>query len=140
VIGRDWRARAAIAALLIGPAGCATATDPNYAPCGVLDASGWTARKAPSADGKGQMVQVGGTVSLPTGGFSLALETGPLLALNPPTQQVILRATPPAGPATQAITSQSVAAILPFDRRAQAVVVRCGDGVLAEIPAIAAEG
>jgi hypothetical protein len=87
-------------------------------------------------DGGPPKVQVGGYVTLSTGGFTLALAPGPLLDLNPPVQQVILRTIAPTGPATQALTNQFAGAIMTLERRAQGVVIRCGDGVIAEIPAI----
>lgn len=133
----SWRRPITIVALAIALGGCETARDPNYAACHALGADGWTAKRATSTDGA-QRVQVSGYVTVPTGGFTLALEPGPLLELNPPVQQVILRTTPPVGPATQALTRQFAGAIMPLDRRATAVVIRCGDGVLAEVPAITA--
>lgn len=79
---------------------------------------------------------VSGKVQVPTGGYDLAIQPGPLVRLEPPVQQVILRTTPPEGMATQAITEQQVTGSVPFDKRARSVSIRCGDGTIASIPVI----
>jgi hypothetical protein len=127
----------AAAALLAALAGCLMPVRERiYSRCAVLGSSNWSARHFAVAGG-GSAVAVSGTVTLPTGGYRLALEPGPLLDLNPPVQQVILRTRPPVGNATQAVTEQTVSVGLRLQEKAQALSVRCGDGVIAEIAAIA---
>jgi hypothetical protein len=125
-------------ALLIALAGCAPVKERIYTRCDVLSGSGWSARAVTDQGGERTLL-VTGWLTLPTPGYGVALERGPLLDLVPPTQQLILRTTPPSGVAAQVITRRQVRMTVPASRRAQALVVRCGDGVIAEIPVIAAD-
>lgn len=129
-----------LAALLLP--GCATPRGtPLYSSCKALATRDWSAHVEVEKEAlfpfpEEAMLVVGGTVQVPTGGFALALDKGPLVRIDPPVQQVILRTTAPEGMATQALTEQRVVGRVPFDRRAKAVAIRCGDAIIAEIPAI----
>jgi hypothetical protein len=126
--------------LLLG--GCTSRVPPSlYTPCKALATRDWSARVEVEKEKlfpfpEEAVLLVAGTVQLPTGGFALAIEDGPLVRLDPPVQQVILRTIAPEGMATQAVTEQSVSGRVRFDRRAKSVAIRCGDGIIAEIPAI----
>ncbi|HEY0148275.1 MAG TPA: hypothetical protein VGB70_04660 [Allosphingosinicella sp.] len=130
--------------LLLAPlllAGCVTPApaDPYYSACKALSTRDWTAHvtleKNPNIfEGEANTVLVRGKVTVPTGGYDLAIEGGPLVRLKPPVQQVLLRTTAPDGMATQAIVEEEVSGRVPFDRRAQSVAIRCGDATLARVP------
>ena len=123
-------------------AGCVTPPPEDiYSACKAISTRDWTARvervkKGLLWDPDKVSLTVSGTVELPTGGYDLAIEPGALVRLDPPVQQVILRTTPPGGMATQAITEQRVTGSVPFERGAQSVSIRCGDGTIASIPVI----
>jgi hypothetical protein len=84
----------------------------------------------PSAE---RTLNVVGRVTAPTGGYRLRLERGNLLEVDPPVQEVVLRAEAPRGAAPQAPETQEVSLSFPAKERYGAVIVRCGSGILAEI-------
>ena len=113
--------------------------DPYYSTCKAISTRDWTAvvelQKNPNVfESDASTVLVTGTVTVPTGGYELAIEGGPLVQLKPPVQQVILRTTAPDGLATQAIVEEQVSGRVPFDRRAKSVAIRCGDATIASVP------
>jgi hypothetical protein len=121
------------AALLAASTACYVAVpDPVYTPCRIAGSSDWRAEIDTSA-GEGARLLVSGKVTVPSGGFALALERSYVEKLDPPRQQVILRATPPEGGATQAVVTGDVTASFPVDDDIGAVSVRCGDKILAVI-------
>ena len=76
---------------------------------------------------------VTGKVTVPTGGYSLALRMGAVAESYPVQVTVHLDAAPPAGPATQAIETREVRGSWPSEQRVGSVTVRCGSRVLARI-------
>ena len=122
--------------------GCASASvDPVYSSCRAMATRDWSAhvevdKPAVFPFPEEAVLVVSGTVEVPSGGYRLAIDPGPVVRLEPPVQQVILRTTPPEGMATQAITEQRVSGAVPWDGRAKSVSIRCGDGTIAEVPAI----
>lgn len=128
------RAAAALASLL-GVAGCATAAAPGEGPCPITESKEWGAWiNAMPGPGSGRpRLIVKGNVTVPTGGWTLKLEQGPLAESDPPVQTMELLATPPSGMATQAIVTQEVRAELPALPRYGSVVIRCGSETLATI-------
>jgi hypothetical protein len=132
-------------ALLAGLGGCyKPVPDPYYTPCDAIASSDWEARLVdlPRAD-RPERTQprlvVRGRVTVPTGGYRVTLEPGPVQRLDPPVQQVILRTAAPPGGATQAATAHAVQAVLAPERGVERVAIRCGDGTLALIPEIGRE-
>jgi hypothetical protein len=135
------RAALLVAPLLLG--GCFTVPGSAslYSPCKAMETRDWSAyvEVAPQGvlwDPDDPVLVVSGTVQVPTGGYELAIEPGPVVNLEPPVQQVILRTIPPEGMASQAITEEKVTGSVPFDGRAKSVSIRCGDGTIAAIPVI----
>jgi hypothetical protein len=120
---------------LLGLAGCAAATAPGGGTCPVSGSANWAAWiNAMPGPGTGRpRLIVKGDVTVPTGGWTLKLEQGPLAESDPPVQTMELRATPPSGMATQAIVTQEVRAELPALPRYGSVVIRCGSETLATI-------
>ena len=108
-----------------------------YSRCDALGAEGWTARVEPHrrVDGK-PAILVSGSVTLPSAGYAVSLDEGPIERTQPRALQVLLRTDGPAGPAAQAVTRYPVQAVMPFDRKIAAVRLRCGDGILAEMSTI----
>ncbi|HEY0086046.1 MAG TPA: hypothetical protein VGB65_09070 [Allosphingosinicella sp.] len=135
-----------LAGLTVGAlalSGCVTTPDRKvlYTPCKAIETRDWSAHLEVSKEGKFPFPEevalvVSGTVTVPTGGFELAIDKGPLVALDPPVQQVLLRTAAPDGMATQAITEERVRGSMPFDKRAKSVAIRCGDATIARIPVI----
>ncbi|HEX8578031.1 MAG TPA: hypothetical protein VF655_00365 [Allosphingosinicella sp.] len=133
-----------VSLLLLAPlvmTGCVTTkpVDPYYSPCKAISTRDWTAvvavQKNPNVfEPDATTVLVTGTVTVPTGGYELAIEGGPLVQLKPPVQQVLLRTNAPDGMATQAIVEEQVSGRVPFDRRATSVAIRCGDATVASVP------
>jgi hypothetical protein len=130
-----------LAGLVLG--GCVTKPDREtfYTPCKAIETRDWSAHLEVSKEGifpfpTEVALVVSGTVTVPTGGYELAIDKGPLVALEPPVQQVLLRTTAPDGMATQAITEERVRGSMPFDKRAKSVAIRCGDATIARIPVI----
>lgn len=102
--------------------------------CPVLESSDWIAwiNQMPGA---GQpTLNISGKVVVPTGGYSLSVQMGPLDRSMPPSQRLILTATPPDGPALQALTTMDVReqfpAIVPSYR---SIIIVCAKTTLAEI-------
>ena len=110
-----------------------------YSRCDALGAEGWTARVDPGgqADGKrGRRILVSGSVTLPSAGYSVSLDKGPIERTQPRALQVLLRTDRPDAPTAQALTRYPVEAVMPYDETIEAVRLRCGDGILAEMSTI----
>jgi hypothetical protein len=123
--------------VLAGLGGChEPVRDPFYSRCSAIGSSGWRARLV---EGERPRLVVDGAVTVPTGGYRVALEPGPVQALAPPVQQVILRTRPRSGAATQALTSYAVRVALKPEEGVERVAVRCGDGIIALIDSIERE-
>jgi hypothetical protein len=75
-------------------------------------------------------------VTLPSAGYSVSLEAGPVERTEPRALQVVLRTVPPGDAAAQATTRYPVQAFLPYDKEVGAIRLRCGDGILAEVSPI----
>ena len=135
------RSRVPIAAALIalGAGGCVVPVpEPYYSRCDALGSSDWKAEVQVFLSTHPKPVRtrrlvVTGRVQVPTGGYSVSLERGPVARLDPPVQQLMVHTTAPAGPATQAVTTHRVRIEVPALRRYGAVEIRCGDGVVARI-------
>ena len=113
-----------------------------YSRCDALGATGWTARieRQPNDEGKLKRgIAVSGTVSLPSAGYAVSLDRGPIERIAPQALQVLVRTRAPAEPSAQAVTPYQVSGFFPYDERIGAIAVRCGDGILAEVPRIEPE-
>jgi hypothetical protein len=123
---------AAASALL----GCAAVPAEPTGPAGACPIAGsrdWRAwvNAMPGPD-RPRLIVIG-EVTVPTGGWQLSLELGATREIDPPVQEVVLRAVPPSGAATQAIVTREVRGDFLALPRYGAVVVRCGSEVIAEI-------
>jgi hypothetical protein len=107
-----------------------------YTPCSAIGSRDWQAR---IVDTPRPRLVVSGQVAVPTGGYRVALQRGPVQRLAPPVQQVVLRTTPPKGSATQAVVTHAVQGTFEPDEGVERVEVRCGDGIVALIPTIERE-
>jgi hypothetical protein len=122
---------ASLAALL--PACYSAVPDPIYTPCPITGSSDWTARYDDAA-GEKPSVLVTGKVTVPSGGYEVALEKGYVQRLDPPRQQVIVRLIRPEGMATQALETHDLSlSFRPDDKAVDGVTIRCGDKTLASI-------
>ena len=112
-----------------------------YSRCDALGAADWTARQEQrQVERKSKPgVAVSGTLSLPSAGYDVSLERGPIERVEPRALQVLVRTRAPSEPAAQAVTQYEVSAFFAHDDRIGAVAVRCGDGILAEVPLLASE-
>ena len=108
---------------------------PALAKCPVIDSSSWTAWVDAEPGPDAPTLHVRGTVVLPTPGYDYAWRVGIADRALPPGQHMHLEFTPPDGPVAQVITTADVAyageAAYPEYR---AIIIRCGDEKLAEIP------
>jgi hypothetical protein len=103
--------------------------------CPVIESSDWAAwvDKEPGADAVATL-HVTGNVTLPTPGYTESWELGIADRAMPPGQHLHLILTPPEGMVAQVITPQEVhyQAVAQYPAY-RAVMVRCGDEMLAEI-------
>ena len=132
-------------ALLAGLGGCHDPVrNPIYTRCSAIATSDWHARIVDlPRDGKAgesePRLVVSGRVTLPTGGYRVALVAGPVQRLEPPVRQVILRTTPVRGGATQAVVTHDVQGVFEHEPGVERVSVRCGDGIVGLIQTIEPE-
>ena len=112
-----------------------------YSRCDALGASDWTAAVERRAAGGKQkrVIVVRGKVKLPSADQEVSLERGPLGRIAPRALQVLVRTTRPAEAGSGSIATREVQAAFAWDERVGAIEVRCGDGIIAEVPRIAAE-
>lgn len=106
--------------------------------CPVIDSRNWEAwiNAMPGPDAQRTLIVVG-EVDLPTPGFDVNVTPGRADRSAVPTQHAILSATPPDGVVAQVVTSYPVRLETPaIADNYTAVIVRCGDDVLAEITEI----
>ena len=119
-----------------------SSADPPAAPppdrpspdCPVISSSGWQAHvdAMPGPNAIPRLI-VSGRVTVPTGGYRVALRMGEVAESYPVQITVYLDATPPTGMATQALVTHDVRGSWPSDQRVGAVTVRCGRRSLARI-------
>lgn len=110
-----------------------------YSRCDAIGAEGWTARVERRTQANGRTnrgIFVSGSVTLPSAGYAVALDEGPIERTRPRALQVLLRTTPPSTPETQAVTRYPVQGFMSYDAGIEAVRLRCGDGILADVPRI----
>ncbi len=102
--------------------------------CPILSSTDWAAwvNAMPGPVARPKLI-VTGRVTVPTGGYRVTLQQGPLQEIHPPIQQMILRAQPPSGGATQAVVTHEVRAELPALESYGSVTIRCGSSTLASI-------
>jgi hypothetical protein len=132
---------AAVAALPLLSAGCLAlpvVEETVYSPCHAVASSGWSAHVERIPDHHNRPLLkptliVSGRVTVPSGGYDVSLDLGPVQRLDRPVQQILLRTRPPSGPATQALTDVEVRGAFPALKSYGAVTIRCGDGTFAII-------
>jgi len=137
-------ARFLVLPLLLAPAACLTkieVPDEIYSPCRALGSSDWSAHVETYLTAHNRPVTrrhliVDGKVTVPGPGYSVALDLGPLERLQPRVQQVIIRTTGTTS-AGDAPTIVAVRGIFPPRKRYGPIRIRCGDGTLATIAAVA---
>jgi hypothetical protein len=112
---------------------------PGGGNCPVIESRNWSARVTRGAAGE-RRLHVAGEIDLPTPGYTADFSEGPADRRMPPAQHLILELGEPDGMAAQVVTSMAVEyegdAIYPEYR---AILVRCGDVVLASITHIEQE-
>jgi len=69
-------------------------------------------------------------VTVPSEGYAVSLDLGPVQKLDQPVQQILLRTEPPGGSETPARTEVHVSGAFPALKRYGAVTIRCGDGIV----------
>ncbi len=121
---------------LLALAACAFVPTEETGPCPVYTTSDWRAWIDAMRGPRPRQLVVAGQIVVRTGGYRAALELGPVREIDPPVQEVLLRVTPPSGPATQAMTGIEVSGRFPALDRYGAVIVRCASEVVAEIAPI----
>lgn len=105
--------------------------------CPVVGSSDWMAHvdAMPGPNDNPRLI-VSGKVTVPTGGYRVALRMGQVAESYPVQVTVHLDAQPPAGPATQALVTHDVRGSWPSEERVGSVTIRCGKRVLARLDGI----
>ncbi|MFN3387824.1 MAG: hypothetical protein ACK40O_02765 [Allosphingosinicella sp.] len=110
-----------------------------YSPCHAIASGAWRAEIESYLTAHGKPLTrynlvVSGEVTVPTGGFRVWLEEGPVQEIEPRTLQILVRTDPPAEAATQAVVTHQVRGAFPARKRIDQISLRCGDGTLALVP------
>ena len=102
--------------------------------CPIVKSSGWQAHvdAMPGPNDNPRLI-VTGDVTVPTGGYKLALRMGQVAESYPVQVTVYLDATPPSGPATQALETREVRGSWRSEERVGSVTVRCGSSAIARL-------
>jgi hypothetical protein len=132
---------AAILLLPLATAGCLalpTVEETVYSPCHALSSADWSAHveRIPDHHNRPLLKRtliVTGKVTVPSDGYAVSLDVGPVERLDAPVQQILLRTTPPDTPTSQTPATLDVRGAFPALKRYGAVTIRCGDGVVAII-------
>lgn len=106
--------------------------------CPVIRSSGWQAHvdAMPGPNTNPRLI-VSGRVTVPTGGYQVALRMGQVAESYPVQVTVYLDATPPTGMASQALVTHDVRGNWASEERVGSVTVRCGSRSLARIDNVA---
>ena len=132
-----------LAGLCLLTGGCYRAVPETiYSRCDALGASDWTAAVERRADRGGKpkrVIVVRGKVTVPSADYEVSLEKGPLGRIAPRALQVLVRTTRAGDAGAQAITARDVQSAFAWDERVEAIEIRCGDGIIAQVPRIDAE-
>lgn len=102
--------------------------------CPVTASSAWAAwvNGMPGPESRPSLI-VTGKATVPTGGYSFGWGD-PIVAESSPVQVTVqLKPVPPAGPATQAVTTMDVRGSWPMGEAVGSVTIKCGTTVLARI-------
>jgi hypothetical protein len=124
-----------------GPDKPVSSDDPRPAPsanakgnCPIVRSDDWHAHvdAMPGPNNNPQLI-VTGRVTVPTGGYRLALRMGQVAESYPVQVTIYLDAVPPDGPATQALETHEVRGSWPSEQRVGSVTVRCGNEAIAQL-------
>lgn len=102
--------------------------------CPIVKSGDWHAHvdNMPGPNDNPRLV-VSGNVTVPTGGYKVALRMGQVAESYPVQITVYLDATPPSGMATQALVTHKVRGSWRSEERVGAVTIRCGSRVLTRL-------
>jgi hypothetical protein len=105
------------------------------AACPITSSGDWRAWINRMPGGSAQpYLFVSGRVTTPTGGYQVVMERDLRIAESYPAQAfATVRATPPAGSATQVLVTHNVHGQWPLGQPIGSLVIRCGDRTLAQI-------
>ncbi|MGI8706329.1 MAG: hypothetical protein ACR2JJ_11160 [Sphingomicrobium sp.] len=111
----------------------APAPTPGVA-CGITGASDWTAwvNAMPGPNARPTLIAAG-KVIVPTGGWRFEWRDMRVMESYPVQVVAELEAIPPAGAATQAVTTHDIRGEWPMSPPVGAFTIRCGDMVLARV-------
>lgn len=107
---------------------------PSRSDCPIVGSSDWAAfvNAMPGPNARPKLI-VTGKVRTPTGGYNVGLRLGPVAESHPVQVTVRLHATPPDGPASQAIATHDVRGSWPMSDPVGSVTIRCGSQVVKRI-------
>ncbi len=109
--------------------------------CPIYETRAWHAWVDQAGEDGANRLIVFGQVDLPSPGYAIDWEQGPMDRMNPPSLRLRLTATPPDGVVIQVITPTDVTLALPTAESSfRSVFILCGDRSLVEIPEVAAKG
>ncbi len=135
---------AAIALLSLPLCGCLmlpVVEENVYSTCHAVASSDWSAHVERIPDHHNRPLWkptliVTGKVTVPSDGYEVSLDLGPVQRLDGPVQQILVRTTPPSGSVAQTPVTLDVRGAFPARKRYGAVIIRCGDGTLAIIKSV----
>ena len=127
-------ARACALSLLLAACAPVPAAPVQTAACPIIGSSDWAAwvNAMPGPNARPTLI-VTGKVIVPTGGYRFGWADMRVMESYPVQVAADLRATPPAGPATQAVVTHEVRGEWPISPPVGSMTVHCGDRVLARI-------
>ncbi len=110
------------------------APDEPSTDCPIIRSTDWQAHvdAMPGPNDNPRLI-VTGKVTVPTGGYKLALRMGQVAESYPVQVTVYVDATPPKGPATQALETREVRGSWRSEERVGSVTIRCGRRTLARL-------
>lgn len=112
-----------------------TSQSTNTTVCLALNSRNWYAEI--KTNNNQASLNISGEVDLPTPGYTVEWKPGILDRSQPPTQNLSVLFTPPAGIVIQVVTPTQVSFTMPSEiLEYRSVKVYCGDQILADIPGV----
>jgi hypothetical protein len=123
-----------IPSIAFAAAACQTMPAPAPMPCPVVGSSDWRAwvNAMPGPNMQPRLIATG-KVTVPTGGYTFRWGDPRVMESYPVQVSVELHPIPPAGPATQALTTHDVRGEWPMGPPVGAFTVTCGGKVLGRV-------
>jgi hypothetical protein len=121
-------------AAILAASGCQTTAGPVSGACPIVSSSDWRAwvNALPGPSSRPKLIATGKVV-VPTGGYAFRWADPRIMESYPVQVAVELVPVPPAGPATQALTTHEVRGEWPMSPPVGSFTVTCGGRVLGRV-------